>query len=116
MNAVIIGAPVEQHTSKQRRTVVMEKTATKTFESTRRREEAPSTVQPAEASMLSLLESAAQEGFMASKVMTLTLAHTAGRGRLDDAGLGDRLMVSNLVGTLGLVPVRAATTLRKARR
>jgi hypothetical protein len=40
----------------------------------------------------------------------------AGRDRLNDADLGDSLMVSNLLGTRRLVQVRAATTISKARR
>jgi ribosomal protein L37AE/L43A len=40
----------------------------------------------------------------------------AGRDRLNDADLGDSLMVSNLIGTRRLVQVRAATTISKARR
>jgi hypothetical protein len=40
----------------------------------------------------------------------------AGRDRLNDADLGDSLMASHLIGTRGLVQVRAATTISKARR
>ena len=38
----------------------------------------------------------------------------AGQDRLNDAELGDSLMVSNLIGTHRLVQVRAATTVRAA--
>jgi ribosomal protein L37AE/L43A len=43
-------------------------------------------------------------------------AGTAGRARLNNADLGDSLMVSNLIGTRRLVQVRAPTTISKARR
>ena len=40
----------------------------------------------------------------------------AGRDQLNDADLGDSLMISNLIVTRSLVQVRAATTISKARR
>jgi hypothetical protein len=51
--------------------VVIEETATKTLESARGQEEGPSTDQPTEASTLSTVEGAAQEGLTAPEVMAL---------------------------------------------
>jgi hypothetical protein len=54
--------------------MMVEKTATKTFGPARRREEAPSAVQPAEASTISTVESAVQqEGLTAPEVLALAL-------------------------------------------
>jgi hypothetical protein len=75
-------------------TVVIEETATKTLESARGQEEGPSTGQPTEASTLSTVESAAQEGLTAPEVMALLTLLVLWSVRLDDADLGDRLMVT----------------------
>jgi hypothetical protein len=70
-----------------------EKTATKTFGPARRREEAPSAVQPTEASTVSTVESAVQqEGLTAPEVLALALL-----ALLVLVGLGSMMLVLGII-------------------
>jgi hypothetical protein len=70
-----------------------EKTATKTFGPARRREEAPSAVQPAEANTVSTVESAVQqEGLTAPEVLALALL-----ALLVLVGLGSMMLVLAII-------------------